>query len=78
MLLILEIAEMVSFCGDPARERHVIDFAVARDFNLEPIGKRVHTFGAHAVQAAGKFICPARICLRRVSTSSMAGTLNLG
>ena len=37
-------------------ESHVIDFAVARYFHLEPFGKRVRAFRADAVQAAGIFV----------------------
>ena len=32
------------------------DFAVAPNFQLQPIGKRVHHRDAHAVQAAGNFV----------------------
>ncbi len=55
--LFLRSPMTVSFCVvSPALERHVIDLAVARDFHLEPIRKRVHALGADAVQAAGKFV----------------------
>ncbi len=37
-------------------EGHVIDFALARDFHFEPVGKCVRAFRAHAVQAAGIFV----------------------
>ena len=39
--------------GDAALEGHVIDLVVARDFDLEPVGKCVDAFGADAVEAAG-------------------------
>ena len=39
-----------------ALEGHVINLAVARDFDLEPIGKRVDAFRADAVQTAGIFV----------------------
>ena len=42
--------------GLPALETHVIDLAVARDLDLEPIGERVDAFRADAVQAAGIFV----------------------
>ena len=34
----------------------MINLALARDFDLEPIGERVDAFGADAVQAAGIFV----------------------
>ena len=39
-----------------ALEFHRINFFVARDLDLEPVGKRVDAFGADAVQAAGIFV----------------------
>ena len=42
--------------GFAALETHVINLAVARDFDLEPIGKRVDAFRADAVQTAGIFV----------------------
>ena len=33
---------------------HVVDFAVARDFDLEPLRDRVDALGADAVRAAGE------------------------
>ena len=37
-------------------EGHVIDLAVARDFHLEPFGKRIRAFRAHTMQTAGIFV----------------------
>ena len=39
--------------GHAALERHVINLVVARNLDLEPIGKGVDALGADAVQAAG-------------------------
>ena len=61
------ISVPVSFCFDfaddvellrglPALECHVIDLAVARNLDLEPIGKRVDAFRADTVQTTGIFI----------------------
>ena len=47
----------VSFCVViAALEGHVVNLAVARDFGLEPVGKRVHALRADAVEAAGVFV----------------------
>ena len=40
-----------------AREFHVINLAIARDFHLEPVRKRVDAFGADAMQPTGVFVC---------------------
>ncbi len=46
-----------SFCVVlPALEAHRVDFSVARNLDLEPIGKRVDAFRADAVQTAGIFV----------------------
>ena len=40
-----------------ALESHVMHLTIARDFDFEPIRKRVDALGADAVQATGIFIC---------------------
>ncbi len=42
--------------GDAALEGHVIDLIVARNLDLEPVGKGVDALGADAVEAAGIFV----------------------
>ena len=39
-----------------ACEFHIINHAVARHFHLEPVRKRVDTFGTHTVQTTGIFV----------------------
>ena len=57
VLLVFDFADDLELLGRfAALERHVINLAVARDFDLEPIGKRVDAFRADAVQAAGIFV----------------------
>src|SRR6184192_3099555 len=43
--------------GFAALERHVVNLALARDFDLEPIREGVGAFRADAMQAAGIFVC---------------------
>ena len=57
VLLVFDFADDAEFLGRfAALERHVVDLAVARDFDLEPIRERVDAFRADAVQAAGIFV----------------------
>src|SRR5687767_4666360 len=41
---------------DPARKAHMMHLAIARDFHLEPLRKRIHALRPDAVQTAGIFI----------------------
>ena len=57
ILFVFDLADDAEFFGRfAALEGHVINLAVARDFDLEPVGERVDAFGADAVQAAGIFV----------------------
>ena len=57
IFLVFDLADDLELLGRfAALEGHVINLAVARDFHLEPIGKRVDAFRADAVQAAGIFV----------------------
>ena len=57
VLLVFDFADDAELFGRfAALERHVINLAIARDFDLEPIGERVGAFRADAVQAAGIFV----------------------
>ena len=57
VLLVFDFADDAELFGRfAALERHVVNLAVARDFDFEPIRKRVDAFGADAVQAAGIFV----------------------
>ena len=54
---VLEFADDIQFLrGFSALESHVINLALARNFNLEPIGKSVDAFRADAVQTTGIFV----------------------
>ena len=56
-LLVFQFADDFELLrGFPALEAHVIDLSVARDLDLEPIGKRVDALCADAVQATGVFV----------------------
>ena len=57
LLLVLQLADDLELLRRlPALEAHVIDLAVARDLDLEPIGERVDALRADAVQTAGIFV----------------------
>ena len=57
VFLLLDFADDFEFLrGFPALEAHGVNFSVARNLDLEPIGKRVDAFRADAVQTAGVFV----------------------
>ena len=57
LLFVFQLGDDFQFLGGLATlERHVMDLAFARNFDLEPIRKRVDTLRADTVQAAGIFV----------------------
>ena len=57
-LFVLNFTDDSEFIGCfSSGESHVIDLAVARYFGFEPFRKRVCALRAHAMQAAGIFVC---------------------
>ena len=57
VLLVFDFADDAEFVGrlSPG-ESHVMDLAVARDFDLEPIGEGVGALGSDTMQASGIFV----------------------
>ena len=59
VLLVFDFADDTELLGRfAALEGHVINLAIARDFDLEPIRERVGAFRTDAMQAAGIFVRP--------------------